>query len=91
MDSAATFHDNSGATYAGVILSSRGELPMPVDLRLTYANDSSVRVRLPVEVWSQGNRYVYVRPAPADLVKVEIDPDLNLPDVRRDNNVWVKR
>ena len=31
------------------------------------------------------------RPAPADLVKVEIDPDLNLPDVRRDNNVWVRR
>jgi peptidase M1-like protein len=91
VDSAATFHDNSGAMYAAVILSSRGELPMPVDLRLTYANDSSARVRLPVEVWFQGNRYVYIRPAPAELVKVEIDPDLNLPDVRRDNNVWVKR
>jgi hypothetical protein len=34
---------------------------------------------------------VYIRPAPADLVKVEIDPDMDLPDVRRDNNVWKKR
>jgi hypothetical protein len=63
---------------------------MPLDLRLTYANDSTVRVRLPVEVWFQGNRYVYLRPAPAELVKVEIDPDLALPDVRRENNVWTK-
>ena len=91
IDSAATVRDKSGAPYAGVILSSRGDLPMPVDLKLTYANDSTARVRLPIEVWFQGNRYVYVRPAPADLVKVEIDPDMDLPDVRRDNNVWKKR
>lgn len=91
VDSAATVRDNSGVTYGGVILSSRGALPMPLDLRLTYANDSIVRVRLPVEVWFQGNRYVYLRPAPAELVKVEIDPDFALPDVRRENNVWMKR
>jgi hypothetical protein len=64
---------------------------MPVDLKLTFANDSSTRVRLPIEIWFQGNRYVYVRPAPVDLIKVEIDPDLDLPDVRRDNNGWKKR
>jgi Peptidase family M1 domain len=91
VDSAATFHDNHGATYAGVILSSRGGLPMPVDLKLTFANDSSTVVHLPVEIWFQGNRYAYVRPAPFDLVRVEIDPDLDFPDVRRDNNVWKKR
>jgi aminopeptidase N len=90
IDSAATFRDNSGTTYAGVVLSSRGGLPMPLDLKLTFANDSTLRVRLPVEIWFQGSRYVYIRPAPADLVKVEIDPDLDLPDVRRSNNVWVK-
>ena len=90
VDSAGTFRDNSGTTYAGVILSSRGELPMPLDLKLTYANDSTAQVHLPVEVWFQGNRYVYIRPAPAELVRVEIDPDFNLPDVRRENNVWAK-
>jgi peptidase M1-like protein len=91
VDSAVMFRDNSGAAYAAIILSSRGGLPMPVALKITYANDSTARVRLPVEVWYQGNRYVYIRPAPAELVKVEIDPDLDLPDVRRDNNVWAKR
>jgi hypothetical protein len=64
---------------------------MPVDLRVTYANGASDRVRLPVEIWIQGNRYVYVRPSPAQPIKVELDPDLDLPDVRRDNNVWIKR
>jgi hypothetical protein len=91
VDSAAALHDNQGTTYAAVFLSRRGKLPMPVDLRVTYANGASDRVRLPVEIWIQGNRYVYVRPSPAQPIKVELDPDLDLPDVRRDNNVWIKR
>jgi hypothetical protein len=91
VDSAAALHDNEGTTYAAVFLSRRGKLPMPVDMKISYANGSSDRVRLPVEIWLQGNRYVYVRPSPAQPIKVELDPDLDLPDVRRDNNVWVKR
>ena len=91
IDSAATVRDQKGAPYAEVILSSRGALPMPVDLKLTFANDSTARVRLPIEVWFQGNRYVYIRLWPRPIsVKVEIDPDMDLPDVRRGNNVWVK-
>ncbi len=73
-----------------VLLSSPGELPMPVDLRLTYANGATEDVRLPVEIWFQGNHYVYVRKVPAAVVKAEIDPAQNFPDVRRGNNVWTK-
>jgi hypothetical protein len=65
-------------------------MPLPVTLKLTFTNDSTARIRLPIEIWFQGSRYVYIRPAPAELVKVEVDPDFDLPDVRRDNNVWVK-
>jgi len=28
---------------------------------------------------------------PAEVVKVEVDPDQHFPDVRRENNVWTKR
>src|SRR2546421_306764 len=74
----------------GLYLSSLGGLPMPVDLRLTYANGATENVRLPVEIWYLGNRYTYQSKVPADVVKVEIDPGQNFPDVRRGNNVWTR-
>src|SRR3989454_2344667 len=91
VDSVTTLRDSSGAPYAAIFLSSPGGLPMPVDLRLTFADRSTEAVRLPVEVWLLRNRYVYIRPARAELVKVEIDPDSQFPDVRRENNGWQKR
>src|SRR6266513_6061859 len=71
-------------------ISSLGGLPMPVDLRLTYASGATENLRLPVEIWYLGNRYTYQRKVPADVVKVEIDPGQNFPDVRRGNNVWTR-
>jgi len=90
VDSVRTRSD-SGGTTALVYLASPGGLPMPVDLRLTLASGAVETVRLPVEIWYRGNRYAYARRLAADLVKVEIDPAMNLPDVRRENNVWVKQ
>src|SRR5881396_1446880 len=89
MDSARARTDSTG-TSALVYLSSPGALPMPVDLRLTYANGATEDVRLPVEIWYLGNRYTYQRKVPTEVVKVEIDPKQNFPDVRRGNNTWQK-
>ena len=91
VDSVRTVKDSTGTTYTAIYLASPGGLPMPVDLRLTFADRSTEAVRLPVEIWLLRNRYVYIRPARAELVKVEIDPDAQFPDVRRENNVWQKR
>lgn len=71
-----------------VFLSSPGTLPMPVDLRLTYADGSSDRLRLPVEIWYLGNRYILLRRLPKQLLRVEVDPDQAFPDVNRENNAW---
>jgi aminopeptidase N len=90
VDSISTLKDSSGVTFTGIFLSSLGGLPLPVDLRITFADRSTTRVRLPVEVWMQGNRYVYVQQYPDDVTKVEVDPDDRIPDVRRENNVWPK-
>ncbi len=88
VDSVSPLHDSSGAAYTGVFLSSPGAMPMPVELRLTFADRTTSSVRLPVEVWLLGNHYLYVRQFPNDVVKVEIDPDFHFPDIRRENNVW---
>ena len=89
VDSVRTRTDTSGTT-AFLFLSSPGGLPMPVDLRLTYANGTTENKRLPVEIWFLGNHAIYDRKVTADLVRVEIDPEQDFPDVRRGNNVWVK-
>ena len=89
VDSVRMRSDSTGTT-AAVFLSSPGALPMPVDLRLGYANGSADDVRLPVEIWFLGNNYVYERKVTSEVVKVEIDPGQNFPDVRRGNNTWVK-
>jgi len=90
VDSVRTSRDSSGTTYTTIYLSSPGGLPMPVDLRLTFADGSLENTRLPVEAWFEGNHFTYVRIFPKELVKIEIDPDKNFPDVRRQNNTWTK-
>src|SRR5437762_5077759 len=89
VDSVRMRSDSTGTT-AAVFLSSPGALPMPVDLRLSYANGAADDVRLPVEIWFQANHFVYERKVPAEVVRVEIDPGQNFPDVRRGNNTWQK-
>src|SRR3989442_9452023 len=89
VDSVRVRQDSTGTTTR-IFLASPGALPMPVDLRVTLANGSTEDVRLPVEIWWLGNHYVYERKFAADVVKVEIDPGQNFPDVRRENNLWTK-
>ncbi|MGH7531522.1 MAG: M1 family metallopeptidase [Gemmatimonadales bacterium] len=89
VDSVLTVRDSAG-TVTGIFLSSPGQLPMPVALRLTFADATTEQVRLPVETWYGGARFLYVRRFPTQLVGVEIDPDQAFPDVRRGNNTWGK-
>ncbi len=88
LDSVVVKPDSTGQKIARVYLTSPGALPMPVELRLTYAGGTSDDVRLPVEVWFLGNAYVYERPVSAEVVRVELDPAHDFPDVRRANNSW---
>jgi hypothetical protein len=90
IDSVTVTTDSAGAKQARIALSSPGQLPMPVDLTLTYADSSSETVRLPVEVWYLGNHYLAQQSIAKDLVTVEIDAGHGIPDVRRENNVWIK-
>ncbi len=89
VDSVTTLQDSTGTTTR-IFLSSPGALPMPVDLRLAFANGGTEDVRLPIEIWYLGSRYLYGRKFAADVIKVEIDPGHNFPDVRRENNMWAK-
>ncbi len=80
--------DTTGRQTTRLFLSMPGTLPMPVDLRVIYADGTSDQFRLPVEIWYLGNRYIWVRQFPKVVSRVDIDPDFRFPDVDRSNNGW---
>jgi aminopeptidase N len=90
VDSVTVTADSSGQKTTHLFLSSPGQLPMPIELRLGFADGKTENIRIPVEAWFLGNHYRYDRRFPADLTSVVIDPDRNFPDVRRSNNSWKK-
>jgi hypothetical protein len=75
-----------GATL--VTLRSLGPAVMPVELELGYADGSKETVKLPVEIWYGGNRYVY-RAAPGKtIVSARVNPDGLFPDLVPANDGW---
>jgi hypothetical protein len=83
-----TTRDSAGVATSRLFLSMPGTLPMPVDLRVTFNDGTSDRMRLPVEIWYLGNKYIWIHHFAKPVTRVEIDPDENFPDVNRSNNAW---
>ena len=64
---------------------------MPAELRATYDDGSAETVKLPVEMWNLGPRFLYRFPARKRVRRVEVDPRHVLPDQDRSNNTWERR
>jgi hypothetical protein len=64
------------ATDSGsaVVIVNRGEMQLPIALRLTYADGATEDVTLPVEAWNQGRRFTYRVKDGRRVVKAEVDP-----------------
>ncbi|HZI73154.1 MAG TPA: M1 family metallopeptidase [Gemmatimonadales bacterium] len=69
-----------------VYLANRGTMTLPLEMELVYQDDSTERVRLPVEMWNQGPRFGYRIRRGKAVKRVVVDPDQALPDVDRSNN-----
>jgi hypothetical protein len=80
-----------GKRYVRVALENRGGLVLPVEMQLTFADGSTRRVKLPVDVWrANERRFEYGFFADQDVVGVVLDPDEGFADVNRGNNTWGK-
>jgi hypothetical protein len=74
-----------------VSIEDRGLAPMPVRLVVTRADGSVQRTTIPVDVWLGGaRRYTARVAAEPEVVRVEIDPDGDFPDIDRGNQVWTR-
>jgi hypothetical protein len=73
---------------ARVTLRNQGQQVMPVRLSLTLRDGSTRDVKLPVEIWYNGDRYVAVIPTDSPVVSATLDRDGMWPDVNPGNNAW---
>jgi hypothetical protein len=78
--------DSAGTSQ--ITLVNLGDAVMPVELELGYEDGTTEMVKLPVEIWYEGNRYVYdVKPGKV-VVSARINPDGTLPDALATNDTW---
>ncbi|WP_209332635.1 M1 family metallopeptidase [Lunatimonas salinarum] len=81
-------------SYGGnfvVMLANKGGVPMPVWMEITYSDDSTERVKLPVEIWQRGDEWNYLHRTDKQVTKVVLDPDKILPDINLGNDSWPNR
>ena len=76
-----------GGNYV-IMLSNRGEIPMPVIMEVTYEDGSQERISLPVEIWQRGNQWNHLLTTDKTLKSVEVDPDKIMADINSSNDSW---
>lgn len=71
-----------------ISVANRGDIPMPVELRVSYNDGSTEDIRLPVEIWQRGDSWNHLLRTEKEVQSVEIDPEKLLPDVNFSNDAW---
>ncbi len=80
-----SFKGNSVITFENT-----GQIPMPVSFKVTYADNTTETLQLPVEIWQRGNSWDYLLKSTKEVKRVETDPNKILPDVNVLNDAWNK-
>ena len=71
-----------------VTITDEGNAPMPVPLRVTYANGDTEERMLPVDPWLAGNRGVTTTFTGGPVERITIDPEQYFPYLDRATNSW---
>ena len=77
-----------GATE--VTVANLGDAVMPVELELGFDDGTTELVKLPVEIWYGGDRYVYEDRSGRPIVSARVNPDGTFPDAIAANNAWTR-
>ncbi len=77
--------DESGVA---VSIEDLGLSVFPTPVKVSYADGKTEEKAIPVSTWLNGTRKAELLFPAGQVTKVEIDPDMYLPDVNRANNSW---
>lgn len=82
------YPNNRPAEGAFITVKNRDKMAMPIEVEVQEENGRTARMRLPAEIWSKHREWTFLYPSTSTVVRVILDPDRNLPDYTRSNNVW---
>lgn len=74
-----------------ITVENNGDMPMPVELLVTYNDGTKETIKLPVEIWHRGNVWSHLLKTDKQVKRVVVDPDKMLPDVNVLNDAWNKQ
>jgi hypothetical protein len=74
-----------------LIITSKGTKPVPVDLTITYADKSVLKIHRSIEVWEKGNSTISINiPTTQKIAKVELGSTYDVDTNKSDNVYQVK-
>lgn len=82
---------NDPAKGALITVSNLKKMPMPVIVQVTEADGQIHRFQLPVQIWQSKATVTFPLNTTHVIKKIVLDPDKQLPDVDRENNVWERK
>jgi hypothetical protein len=80
----------AGDTAKGckITIENLSGMAMPVIARINESNGQSHIVRLPVDIWQRQGVWTFKFNSTDSITSIVLDPDHELPDIDRSNNVW---
>jgi aminopeptidase N len=88
LDQAVEGVQQGAGAPARVMLRNVGSAVMPVELELTFGDGSKQTLRLPVDIWYGGDRFVAQVPGDKPIVAARVNPDGAFPDFNPANDAW---
>ncbi|MBL4678195.1 MAG: peptidase [Mucilaginibacter sp.] len=79
---------DNAASGAIITLVNKEKLAMPVIARITQTNGKIETITLPVDIWRRGAVWTFNYPSTSEIESIELDPDHELSDSDRKNNIW---
>lgn len=71
-----------------ITVENSGQIPMPVELLVTFTDNTTENISLPVEIWQRANVWSHLLKTTKMVQRVVVDPNKMLPDVNILNDTW---
>ncbi len=83
--------NNDSTKGALITIENLDRMAMPVYLSYETETGKTGSLKLPVEVWQNGSKWIVKLNSTESLKSVTIDPEHIFPDSNFDNNTWIKK
>jgi hypothetical protein len=83
--------DDDATKGALVKIVNRDKMAMPIYIQYETESGKSDTLKVPVEVWQNGNTWIQKLDTKEKLKSVTLDPEHVFPDINTDNNSWTSK